>query len=102
MTSEEFKNKLTEIASKPDSMQAELPAFIADVEKDYANFVSAVEKITAQDEKIRTLQDTNTRLFLMQTGGSTTAKEEEEELQGTEAVDAFVKEIMSDKKGENE
>lgn len=101
MTSEEFKNKLTEIASKPDSMQAELPAFIADVEKDYANFVSAVEKITAQDEKIRTLQDTNTRLFLMQTGAST-AKEEEEELQGTEAVDAFVKEIMSDKKGENE
>lgn len=100
MTSEEFKTKITEIASKPDTMQAELPKFIEEVEKDYASFTSAVEKITAQDEKIRNLQDTNTRLFLMQTGASTPEKEEEEELQGTEAVDAFVAEIMSDKKGE--
>ena len=38
MTSEEFKTKLTEIASKPDSMQAELPKFIEEVEKDYASF----------------------------------------------------------------
>lgn len=100
MTFEEAKTKLTDMASKPDAIQADIPAFIAELEKDYASFATAAQKIVEQDDKIRTLQDTNTRLFLMQTGASTPEKEEEEELQGTEAVDAFVKDIMSDKKGE--
>lgn len=96
MTYDEASASLTKIVSSPDSAQAELPAFLESLKTDYENFHTAAEKVAAQEERIRTLQDTNTRLFLMQTG---TSKQEEpkEEPTGAAAVDAFVSEMMKSK-----
>ncbi len=95
MTYDEFKTKITGIMSKPDNALAELPAFLEEVKGDYEALATSVSKVSEQEERIRTLQDTNMRLFLAQTGQAA-EEPEEPELSGTDAVDAFVNELMAD------
>ena len=95
MTYEEFKSGITALVSKPDTALAELPAFLEQVKADYETRDTSVSKVSEQEERIRTLQDTNMRLFLAQTGQAVEDKEEPE-LLGDDAVDAFVNDIMND------
>ena len=95
MTFDEFKSGVTALISNPDTALAELPAFLEKVKEDYETRDTSVTKVTEQEDRIRTLQDTNMRLFLAQTGQAA-EKPEEPELQGDDAVDAFVKDIMND------
>lgn len=93
MTYDEFKTKITGIMASPDTAPAELPAFLDLVKSDYETATNAAQKLAAAEDRIRTLQDTNQRLFLAQTGQPT--PEPEPEPEGQAAVDAFVKNIMS-------
>lgn len=97
MTFDEVKKLLTDIVSHPDTALVELPGFLEKLKADYETRATATQKVAEQEERIKTLQDTNMRLFLMQTGQAT-EKPEEPELQGHEAVDAFVNELMSENK----
>lgn len=101
MTYEEASTRLTAIIASPDTAQAELPAFLDSMKTDYEGFHTASVKTAEQEERIKTLQDTNMRLFLMQTG-KVTPDEPKEELTGAQAMDAFVSEIMSSKGKEGE
>lgn len=96
MTFDEAKVGLTKIVQNPDTALAELPTFLEQLEQDYSSFNTAVEKITQQEDRIRTLQDTNARLFLMQTSQVSVDEGDEIELTGAEAMDAFVADIMKD------
>ena len=89
----EVEATLKKFVSEPDSAPAEIPAFLEALKGDYEIAESSAKKVSELEEKVRTLQDTNTKLFLMQTGGSAEL-DEPEELEGTAAVDAFVKELM--------
>lgn len=93
MTYNEIHDKLTALIASPDTAQAELPAVLDAIKGDYETHVATAEKLAASEDRIRTLQDTNQRLFLAQVGSPT--PESEPELEGTAAVDAFVKELMA-------
>ena len=93
MTFDEFKQKITTIMAQPDTAPAEIPALLDAVKGDYEVALSTVQKLAEAEDRIRTLQDTNHRLFLAQTGQP--APESEPELEGHAAVDAFVAELMS-------
>lgn len=94
MTYDEAQQKLTAIIGNPDTAAAELPAFLDLLKSDYETHAATVQRADAADERIRTLQDTNQRLFLMQTGQSIEPPQEPE-LTGQDAVNAFVNKMMS-------
>lgn len=90
---EELKKAITDLVATPESAQTLAVDLIKQLEEDYST-IEAMQAKSAEDaEKIRSLQDTNQKLFLMQTGQSPV--EEDEELEGTDAVDAFIKELAT-------
>lgn len=88
MTYDEVKNRLEKAASDPDTVQAEITGVINDIRADYDTIDALTAEIAAKDDKIRNLQDTNTRLFL-QIAGDTPDEPEPEPLTGEAAVDDF-------------
>lgn len=93
MTYDDIQKKLSALVASPDTAAAELPAILDAIKGDYETHAATAAKAAEQEDRIRTLQDTNHRLFLAQTGQP--APESEPELEGTDAVDAFVREIMA-------
>lgn len=68
MTIEEVKNRLTALVGDPDTAQEKAVGLLSDLEADYTTMDSMSSKVAEQEEKIKTLQDTNQRLFLSVTG----------------------------------
>lgn len=102
MKFEEVKAKLTEVCKEPDSALVNITPVLEELAKDYAAMESFKELNAKQEEKIRNLQDTNMKLFLAQTGQKDDSKEEEDdELVGQEATDAFVNKLLEQEKGGN-
>lgn len=91
MTFEEFKTGLTEIVEHSDEKLAELPDFIKEVESDYSAASQLVEKIGNLEDRVRSLQDTNMKLYLAQTGSPADDGDEgdDEDLTGSDAITAF-------------
>lgn len=98
MTYDEAQARLTSFVQNPDTMAAEMPKFLEGLKADYETLNSTHKRVDELDERVRTLQDTNQRLFLMQTG-QRVDNGGGEELEGTAAVDKFVADIMA-KKGD--
>ena len=98
MTYAELEKKITEVLQQPDSALVAIMPVLEEIKKDYETMTSLTDKVTQMDSKIRTLQDTNMQQFLMLTKQAPEAKDEEkdDELEGTEAVDAFVANIMKE------
>ena len=102
MKFEEVKAKLTEVCKEPDSALVNITPVLEEIAKDYAAMESFKELNAKQEAKIRNLQDTNMKLFLAQTGQKEEDKEEEDdELVGQEATDAFVNKLLEQEKGGN-
>lgn len=78
MTFDEFKTELTAIISKPDDALALLPDFIDKVKIDYEARDAFKAQGETQEAKIRSLQDTNLKLFLQQTQPIMTKDEPQE------------------------
>lgn len=68
MTYDEVKTRITELIGDPDTAQEKAVKVLEDLKADYTNMDSLTAKVTEQDNKIKTLQDTNQRLFLSVTG----------------------------------
>lgn len=97
MTYAELEKKITEVLQQPDSALVAIVPVLDEIKKDYETMVSLTDKVTKQDTRIRDLQDTNMKLFLSQTGQAPKSDEEEEdELEGAEAIDAFVAKISKE------
>ena len=73
MTYEEVKTRITGLVASPDTAQADALDLLKDIEADYTTMDTLRTRATEDAEKIRTLQDTNARLFL----GQTTEKKDE-------------------------
>lgn len=97
MKYEEFEERLTKLLETPDSALALVKPLLDDVKKDYEQLITLTDKIEKQDGRIRDLQDTNMKLFLAQTGQKAKTEEEEEELTGADAIDAFVNKLNENK-----
>lgn len=97
MTKQELKEQLAKIVSNPDTMLADMGKLAEAIEADYDILESMRNQVDQYEVRIRNLQDTNAKLFLAQTG-MVEDKEEEPELEGQDAIDAFFDEL--NKKGE--
>lgn len=100
MTYDEAKQRLTKFVEKPDTIASDMPDFLTALEADYSTLVAAQTKVAEQDDKIRSLQDSNTRLFLMQTGQSVQT-DPEPEVSPEQELDTFVNEVVNNGKGGN-
>lgn len=99
MKYEELEMRLTKLLETPDTALAALPEFLKEVKADYEGIVSLTNKSSEQEKRIRDLQDTNMKLFLMQTSAPKTKgqmEEEEDDLEGQDAIDAFVTKLSKE------
>lgn len=93
MTYDELEKKLTTILQQPDSALANVAPLLKDIKADYESIISLTSKVEAQDTRIRDLQDTNMKLFLAQTGQVSDKEEDEDDVEGPDAIDAFVNKL---------
>lgn len=94
MTFEEVKVKLTKLLETPDTALANLGPVLDEIKTDYEGFLSTTTHLQKAQDRIRDLQDTNMKLFLAQTGGSSDSNEnDDDDLTGDEALKKFVDSI---------
>lgn len=77
MTYSEVEERIGKMT--PETFQADALELLKDLKGDYATLDTLSQRIKDNEEKIRTLQDTNARLFLGQTGKPPVEEEEPEE-----------------------
>jgi len=93
MTYGEFEKRILGILEKPDTALAAIKPLLDDVKVDYEQIITLSEAKEKSDARIRDLQDTNMKLFLMQTCKVDHVQDDEEELEGQAATEAFIKKI---------
>lgn len=99
MTYDELENKIIEVLSHPDSALVNIKPILAEAKTDYESIITLTEAKTKNEARIRDLQDTNMKLFLAQAGKKQEDEEsdDEDELEGAEAIDAFVNKLNEEK-----
>lgn len=93
MTYDDLEKRLTTILQQPDSALANVAPLLKEIKADYESIISLTSKVESQDNRIRDLQDTNMKLFLAQTGQVSDKEEEEDDVEGPDAIDAFVNKL---------
>lgn len=96
MTYTELEKRLTNLLQQPDSALAMVKPLLDDIKADYETMTSLAEANSNQEKRIRDLQDTNMKLFLAQTGKPENVEEEDEDVEGAEAIDAFVAKLSKE------
>lgn len=99
MTYDELVSKVTKVLEEPDSALINIKPVLEEAKQDYLSIVSLTEKNEKNERRIRDLQDTNMKLFLAQTGKvdeSEPGNDDEDELVGQDAVDAFINKFKED------
>ena len=94
MKAEDYKNLITEMVSHPDNAAETATKLIDMVKEDSEIFESLTNKVSSQDQKIRDLQDSNTKLFLSVTGQSDD-NDDDEEFFDNMSFDEFAKGILA-------
>lgn len=102
MTFKEVQEALVELLKSPDEAQGKADEFLEKLKPDYENLESATVKVREQEDKIRSLQDTNQQLFLktnmMDNSGNDNI---DDEIVTPEDADEFIAKLAIDeKKGE--
>ena len=91
------KNKYLELINKSIKSPEEAPSImnelISIVEEDYNEYETMKSNVEEANNKIRSLQDTNMKLFLSQTNQKE-EEQEEKELTPDEVVEDFIKTII--------
>lgn len=67
MTYDDVKTRITKMVNNPDTAQADALELLKDLEADYTTMDTLRTRAEEDATRIRTLQDTNARLFLGQT-----------------------------------
>lgn len=100
MTYDELVSRVTKVLEEPDSALINIKPVLEEAKADYISLVSLTEKNEKNEKRIRDLQDTNMKLFLAQTGkvdgGSNGNDDDEDDLTGQDAVDAFINKFKED------
>ena len=95
MKYEELQERISKLTA--ENFQAELIDILKDVKQDYATRDSLVAKNAENEDRIRTLQDTNARLFIGQVGNvddkSGAKIDDLDEEDGDEFIDTFFDEL---------
>lgn len=78
MTLEEYTNIINGMVSAPDTAPAVASSLIEAIKDDLGKLDAAAASIAAKEDQIRTLQDTNIKLFMSQSGNAATEEPEEE------------------------
>lgn len=99
MTYEEYKQKITEILSNPDTAPAAIAPVMAAIKDD----ITALEAAQADNEtlnaRIKDLQETNIKLYLAQTGkGKEDEAPDDEPKTGIDAAEDFLNTIFKEEK----
>lgn len=94
MKAEDYKSLITEIVSHPDSAAETATKLIDLVKEDSEIFDNLTNKVSSQEQKIRDLQDTNTKLFLSVTGQSDDDDDEEKFFDDL-SLDDFAKGLLA-------
>ena len=99
MKYEDYESRLTGLITQPESAPIAVQSILEDLKSDAATMESMASELSEKDEKIRQLQDTNTRLFLQVTGTDSSDEKPEEwsDLTGDEALEAFIEAHKEDK-----
>lgn len=79
MTFDEVKSRVTDMVSNPDTVSETAVNLLKDLEADYTTMDSMAAKQAEDEQRIRTLQDINQRLFLSVTGNPEQEEEKEPE-----------------------
>ena len=93
MKTEDYKILITEMVSHPDNAAETATRLMDMVKEDSEIFENLTNKVSSQDQKIRDLQDTNTKLFLSVTGQSDD-DDDEEKLFDNLSLDDFAKGML--------
>ena len=94
MKAEDYKNLITEMVSHPDNAAETATKLIDLVKEDSEIFENLSNKVNSQSQKIRDLQDTNTKLFLSVTGQSDDDDDDENSFDSM-SFDDFAKGILA-------
>lgn len=98
MTYAEYESRLSDVVKKPDEAPVLVKALLQEIKADTDTLDTLRTDIEAKDEKIRSLQDTNMKLFLSQTSEDTDQKESWEDMEpGEDKMNAYLATL---KKGE--
>ena len=89
MTYADLKTKITNLISNPDTAQADALELLKELEADYTTMDTLRTRAEEDANRIRTLQDTNARLFLGQVSPAPEEKHEFSEEDGAAFIDNF-------------
>lgn len=92
MKYEDYETRLNSVVSNPDTAPVTIQEVLAEIKTDLTSLESANTGIAERDERIKSLQDTNIKLFMSQTGEGEAEADPEDwsELEGDEALEAFI------------
>lgn len=92
MTYDEYAIKLNAIVSDPDNAPIAVQELLTELKADTDTIASLTSDVDAKDAKIRSLQDTNTKLFLQITGQVENLNNGDswEDKTGDDALNAFI------------
>lgn len=89
MKYEDLKKRIEKLITSPDTAQADAIELLADLEADYTTMDTLRTRAAEDAERIRTLQDTNARLFLGQVSPAEKEEPTVDESDGEEFIENF-------------
>jgi hypothetical protein len=96
MTFDEYKSNIMDLIKDPDTALTKVDGLFKELQGDLETKASVEAKVAEQDERIRTLQDTNMKLFLKASGEPEKEPEPEQPKTIEEKFDELVKESANE------
>ena len=96
MTFDEYKSNIMDLIKDPDTALTKVDGLFKELQGDLETKASVEAKVAEQDERIRTLQDTNMKLFLKASGEPEKEPEPEQPKTTEEKFDDLVKESVNE------
>lgn len=96
MTFDEYKSSIMDLIKDPDTALTKVDDVFKELQGDLETKASVEAKVAEQDERIRTLQDTNMKLFLKASGEPEKEPEPEQPKTIEEKFDELVKESANE------
>ena len=96
MTFDEYKSNIMDLIKDPDTALTKVDGLFKELQGDLETKASVEAKVAEQDERIRTLQDTNMKLFLKASGEPEKDPEPEQPKSIEEKFDDLVKESANE------
>lgn len=89
----DYEKLIQDAVKNPEEAPLKLKDVLEGLKKDFETVEAQTNLVKEQEKKIRDLQDTNMKLFIGQTGAKDVS-EDDDDLEGAEAVDAFINKLM--------